>query len=57
MHILSFLIIGSLSMLFNTTRLFGICSLAFLSYIHPWLLLMYISVIGLYLFYKHKKSS
>jgi hypothetical protein len=29
--------------------------LAFLSYIHPWLLLMYISVTGLYLFYKHKK--
>ena len=48
-------IVSSISLFFNTTRLLGICCSALVVYFHPWLLMLYLGVLGLYLFFKHKK--
>ena len=48
-------IFSSISLLFNTTRLLGIGCSALVAYFHPWLLVLYLGVIGIYFYFKHLK--
>ena len=48
-------IVSSISLFFNTTRLLGIGCSALVVYFHPWLLVLYLGVIGLYFQFKPSK--
>ena len=48
-------IVSSISLLFNTTRLLGIGCSALVVYFNPWLLVLYLSAIGLYFQFKSSK--
>ena len=57
MFTLTLLTISFISLLFTTTRLFGVICLTFLSYKYPLLLIVVIALTALYLYFKYQNVS
>lgn len=55
MFTLSLLVVSFISLVFNTTRLFGAICLTLLSYHQPALLIVFIAMISIYFFIKYSK--
>jgi hypothetical protein len=55
MFTLTLLTISSISLLFTTTRLFGVVCLTLISYQYPLLLIALIALTGIYFYLKHSK--
>ena len=55
MFTLTLLTISSISLLFTTTRLFGVVFLTLISYQYPLILIVLITLIGIYFYLKHSK--